>query len=50
MSEQGLETTTPKTHKCIARVAEALHVEKRDAYATRRAVLRSLFPALALAA
>jgi uncharacterized protein (DUF2267 family) len=45
MSEQGLETiesTTQKTHEWIARIAEALHMEKRDAYKSLRAVLQTL--------
>jgi uncharacterized protein (DUF2267 family) len=44
MSEQGLETiesTTQKRHEWIARIAEALHMEKRDAYKTLRAVLQT---------
>src|SRR5205823_14920376 len=45
MSQQGLETiesTTQKTHEWIARVAEALHMEKRDAYKSLRAVLQTV--------
>jgi uncharacterized protein (DUF2267 family) len=45
MSQQGLETiesTTQKTHDWIARVAEALHMEKRDAYKSLRAVLHTV--------
>jgi uncharacterized protein (DUF2267 family) len=45
MSQQGLETiesTTQKTHEWIARVAEALHVEKRDAYKSLRGVLQTV--------
>ena len=45
MSGQGLETiesTTQKTHEWIARIAEALDVEKRDAYKSLRAVLQTL--------
>jgi uncharacterized protein (DUF2267 family) len=45
MSEQGLETiesTTQKTHEWIARIAEGLHMEKRDAYKSSRAVLQTL--------
>ncbi|PYL08705.1 MAG: DUF2267 domain-containing protein [Verrucomicrobia bacterium] len=45
MSEQGLETiesTTQKTHEWIARIAEALHMEKRDAYKSLRAVLQTV--------
>src|SRR5205814_10234829 len=45
MSEQGLETiesTTLKAHEWIARIAEALHMEKRDAYKSLRAVLITL--------
>jgi len=42
MSQQGLETmesTTQQAHEWIARIAEALHMEKRDAYKSLRAVL-----------
>ena len=45
MSQQGLETiesTTQKTHEWIARIAEALHMEKRDAWKSLRAVLQTL--------
>ena len=45
MSQQGLETiesTTQKTHEWIARIAEALHMEKRDAYKALRAVLQTV--------
>jgi uncharacterized protein (DUF2267 family) len=45
MSEQGLETiesTTQKTHEWIAHIAEALHMEKRDAYKVLRAVLQTV--------
>ena len=45
MSEQGLETiesTTQKTHEWIARIAESMHMEKRDAYKCLRAVLQTL--------
>jgi uncharacterized protein (DUF2267 family) len=45
MSEQGLETiesTTQKTHEWIARVAETVHMEKRDAYKALRAVLQTV--------
>src|SRR5882724_4385753 len=45
MSEQGLETiesTTQKTHEWIAHIAEALHMQKRDAYKSLRAVLQTL--------
>ena len=45
MSQQGLETiesTTQKTHEWIAQVAEALHMEKRDAYKALRAVLQTV--------
>jgi uncharacterized protein (DUF2267 family) len=45
MNEQGLETiesTTLKTHEWIARIAEALHMEKPDAYKTLRAVLQTV--------
>jgi uncharacterized protein (DUF2267 family) len=44
MSEQGLETiesTTQKTHEWLARIAETLHMEKRDAYKALRAVLQT---------
>jgi hypothetical protein len=47
MSQHGLETiesTTQKTHEWIARVAEAAHVEKRDAYKALRAILPSKLP------
>src|SRR5437763_3854606 len=45
MSQQGLETiesTTQKTHEWIARVADVLHMEKRDAYKSLRAVLQTV--------
>ena len=45
MSKPGLETiesTTQKTHEWIARIAEALHMEKRDAYKSLRAVLQTV--------
>jgi uncharacterized protein (DUF2267 family) len=45
MSEQGLETiesTTQKTHEWIARIAETMHMEKRDAWKCLRAVLQTL--------
>jgi uncharacterized protein (DUF2267 family) len=45
MSQQGLETiesTTQKTHEWIARVGEIMHMEKRDAYKSLRAVLQTL--------
>ena len=45
MSEQGLETiesTTQKTHEWIARIAESMHMDKRDAYKCLRAVLQTL--------
>ena len=45
MSEQGLETiesTTQKTHEWIARVAETMHMEKRDAWKCLRAVLQTM--------
>jgi uncharacterized protein (DUF2267 family) len=45
MSDQGLETiesTTQKTHEWIARIAETMHMEKRDAYKSLRAVLQTL--------
>jgi uncharacterized protein (DUF2267 family) len=44
MSQQGLETiesTTQKTHEWIARIAETLHMEKRDAWKSLRAVLQT---------
>lgn len=45
MSEQGLEvleTTYQKTHEWIARIAQALHIDKGDAYKALRAVLQTL--------
>jgi uncharacterized protein (DUF2267 family) len=45
MSEQGLETiesTTQKTYEWIARIGEALHMEKGDAYKALRAVLQTV--------
>src|SRR5215217_2299826 len=45
MSEQGLETietTVQKTHEWIARIAESMHMEKRDAWKCLRAVLQTL--------
>src|SRR5215211_4949022 len=45
MSEQGLETiesTTQKTYEWIACIAEAMHMEKRDAWKSLRAVLQTL--------
>jgi uncharacterized protein (DUF2267 family) len=45
MSQQGLETiesTTQKIHEWIARIGESLHMEKRDAYKSLRAVLQTL--------
>jgi uncharacterized protein (DUF2267 family) len=45
MSEQGLETietTTQKTHEWVARIAESMHMEKRDAWKSLRAVLQTL--------
>jgi uncharacterized protein (DUF2267 family) len=45
MSQQGLETiesTTQKTHEWIARIAETLHMEKRDAWKSLRAVLQTV--------
>ncbi len=45
MSEQGLETietTTQKTYEWIALIAEAMHMEKRDAWKSLRAVLQTL--------
>src|SRR5437763_16104307 len=45
MSEQGLETietTVQKTHEWIARIAESMHMEKRDAWKSVRAVLQTL--------
>src|SRR5919109_60703 len=45
MSEQGLETidtTVQKTHEWIARIAESMHMEKRDAWKSLRAVLQTM--------
>ena len=45
MSEQGLETmetTVQKTHEWIARIAESMHMEKREAWKSLRAVLQTL--------
>ena len=45
MSEQGLEvieSSTQKTHEWIASIAQAAHLEKRDAYKSLRAVLQTL--------
>jgi len=45
MSEQGLEiieVTVQKTHEWIARIAESMHMEKRDAWKRLRAVLQTL--------
>jgi uncharacterized protein (DUF2267 family) len=45
MSDQGVETiesTTQKTHEWIARIAEALHKEKRDASKALRSVLQTV--------
>lgn len=45
MSEQRLETietTTQKTHEWVARIAESMHMEKRDAWKSLRAVLQTL--------
>jgi uncharacterized protein (DUF2267 family) len=45
MSEQSLETietTTQKTHEWIARIAASMHMEKRDAWKSLRAVLQTL--------
>jgi uncharacterized protein (DUF2267 family) len=45
MSEQGLEvieSSTQKTHEWIAGIAEAAHMEKRDAYKALRAVLQTM--------
>jgi len=45
MSEQGLETietTTQKTHKWSARIAESMRMEKRGAWKSLRSVLRPL--------
>ena len=45
MSEQGLETietTTQKTHKWSARIAESMRMEKHDAWKSLRSVLRTL--------
>ena len=44
MSQQGLETiesTTQKTHEWIGRIAKTLHMEKRDAWKSLRAVLQT---------
>ena len=41
MSEQGLETietTVQKTHEWIARIAESMHMERRDAWQSLRSV------------
>ncbi len=45
MSTQGLEVieaSTQKTHEWIAQVAEAAHMEKRDAYKALRAVMQTM--------
>ena len=45
MSEQGLEaieSTTQKTHEWIARIAEAMQMEKRDGWKSLPAVLQTL--------
>jgi uncharacterized protein (DUF2267 family) len=45
MNEQGLETietTTQKTHEWIARIAESMHMEKRDPWKSLRPVLQKL--------
>jgi uncharacterized protein (DUF2267 family) len=45
MSTQGLEvieSSTQKTHEWIAGIAEAAHMEKRDAYKALRAVLLTM--------
>jgi hypothetical protein len=45
MSEQGLqtiETTVQKTHEWTARIAESMHMEKRDAWKCLRAGLLTL--------
>jgi uncharacterized protein (DUF2267 family) len=45
MSAQGLEvieSSTHKTHEWIASIAEAAHLEKRDAYRALRAVLQTM--------
>ena len=45
MSERGLETietTVQKTHEWIAQIAESMHMEKRDAWKSLRAVLQTL--------
>jgi uncharacterized protein (DUF2267 family) len=45
MRQHALETigsTTQKTHEWIARIAEALHMEKRDAWKSLRAVLHTV--------
>ena len=51
MSEQGLETiqtTVQKTHEWIARIAESMHMEKRDAWKSLRSVLQTLRDRLAV--
>jgi len=45
MSQKGLETiesTTQKTHEWIARIAKTLHMDKRDAWKSLRAVLHTV--------
>ena len=45
MSQHGLETiesTTQKTQEWIGRIAEALHLEKRDAWKSLRSVLQTV--------
>jgi uncharacterized protein (DUF2267 family) len=45
MSEQGLETIdtmVQKTHEWIARIAESIYMEKRDAWKSLRAMLQTL--------
>src|SRR5919109_4118519 len=45
MRQQGLETiesTTQKTHEWIARIAKTVHMEKRDAWKSLRAVLQTM--------
>jgi uncharacterized protein (DUF2267 family) len=45
MSQQRLETiesTTQKTHEWIARIAKTLHMEKRDAWKSLRAVMQTV--------
>jgi len=39
---EAIESTTQKTHECTARVAESIHIEKRDAYESLRAGLQTV--------